>query len=299
MKKTFVVACMAIALICHACTGNYSAEQDGKETAVENVTLLEPEQTDKPEQNGIPAAPIPPEKFKKQQPAQSESSSEPYANWDRKIVRTAEVETEVPDLNSYTLYLRNSIRSLGGYIAQEDYSRTEYRNSSRLTLKIPVHLFEEGMKMITEKAGEVKAVKISSQDVSTEMVDIKARLEVRGRMRDRYLQLMAGAKNMDELLKVQNEVQGLQEEIESGSSRLNFLNHSSAMSTIQLSAVQVLKEGSDAVENPEEKHPIISAFLTGWGILRDLMLALLTVWPLLLAGGLLWMFVRKRKMVGC
>jgi hypothetical protein len=104
---------------------------------------------------------------------------------------------------------------------------------------------------------------------------------------------------MDELLKVQNEVQGLQEEIESGSSRLNFLNHSSAMSTIQLSAVQVLKEGSDAVENPEEKHPIISAFLSGWGILRDLMLALLTVWPLLLAGGILWMFVRKRKMVGC
>lgn len=43
-------------------------------------------------------------------------------------------------------------------------------------------------------------------------------------VRDKYLQLLKQAKNIDETLQVQNEINGIQEDIEAANGRINYCN---------------------------------------------------------------------------
>ena len=65
-------------------------------------------------------------------------------------------------------------------------------------------------------------LKISTEDVTGEVVDTRARMEAKKQMRDRYLALLKQARNMKEILEVQTEINTIQEDIESASGRVGF-----------------------------------------------------------------------------
>lgn len=272
MKRFIAMALVAIALLCHAC--NQAPESDQKkEMKYANVLISDaPDSAVEDEQQ--------PDDKKKQSVSNPTTSPPSFKDWDRKIIRTANIETEVKDLKLYSSELRTAIRQLGGYVANEQFTSGTYKLSGSLTLKVPVDMFEQAVALVSAKTMSINNINIQSQDVSTEMVDVKARLEVRRSMRERYLQLMQGAKNMEDLLKVQSEVNSLQEEIESGMSRVNYLSHASALSTIHLSCFQVLQTEPEKIEVKDSK--IKEAFLTGWEIVGQLFIGLLTIWPLIL-----------------
>jgi type II secretory pathway component GspD/PulD (secretin) len=202
------------------------------------------------------------------------------------------METEVKDLKNFSSSVRTLIRQLGGYVDAEEFTIDDYRKNATITLKVPVQKFEEAVNNLSEHSVAVHKVSISSQDVSAEIVDIKARLEVRSATRDRYIQLMKGAKNVEDLLRVQSEVNSIQEEIESGKSRANYLAHASAMSTINITCYQLLKPAPIVEEKSENR--IMNAFLTGWSIMSSVLLGLLSIWPLLLLIILLYLIFRKK-----
>src|SRR5207342_440587 len=92
--------------------------------------------------------------------------------------------------------------------------------------------------------------KISSADVTGEVVDTRARIEAKKRVRDRYLDLLNQAKNMEEILHVQNEVNDVQEQIEAASGRVSYLTHAAAMSTIRITYFQVIGQEIQNDKNP-------------------------------------------------
>ena len=81
---------------------------------------------------------------------------------------------------------------------------------------------------------ELNEKKITSEDVTTEVIDTRSRLEAKKQVRLRYLDLLKQAKNMEEILSVQSEINGIQEQIESAAGRMEYLQHSSSFSTIHL-----------------------------------------------------------------
>lgn len=54
------------------------------------------------------------------------------------------------------------------------------------------------------------------------------------RARHQYIDMLGHAKNMEEILNVQSEINGIQEEIESATGRIEYQRHSSVFSTITL-----------------------------------------------------------------
>ncbi len=291
MKPLTVLAFFAIMLTLLACqekSANFSSEQSGTAKS-ENVVFSPPmNEISADSEENID------EKEQDQQPGKRPIYSQPAANpdWDRSIIRTANMETEVKDLKTFTSSIRTLIRQLGGYVAAEEFAIDDYRKNATITLKVPVQKFEEAVNNLSEHSVAVNKISISSQDVSAEIVDIKARLEVRSATRDRYIQLMKSAKNVEDLLRVQSEVNSIQEEIESGKSRANYLAHASAMSTINITCYQLLKPAPIVEEKSENR--IINAFLTGWSIISSVLLGLLSIWPLLLLIILLYLIFRKK-----
>lgn len=87
---------------------------------------------------------------------------------------------------------------------------------------------------------------------------------------------------MEEVLQVQSEINGIQETIESAAGRVSFLTHQSAMSTIQLTFYQPSSGYKPVDANPSFFTRIANAFKTGAQWIGDILIGLVSLWPLLL-----------------
>ena len=220
-------------------------------------------------------------------------------NWEKKIIKTATLNMETKDYNKYYAVVHESVKRVGGYIAQEDQTRTEYKHENTVAVKVPVAQFDEALELLADGTGNDKLIekKIASEDVTGQVVDTKSRLEAKRQVRIRYLELLKQARNMGEVLQVQNEINELQEQIEMAAGRIAFLNQSSAYSTINLTFFQVLNPAaSDRIE-PSFLTRVVRAFDNGWSFIKLLLLALISVWPLLLGVTGIWFLVKKWRSV--
>lgn len=219
--------------------------------------------------------------------------------WDKKIVKTATLNIEVKDYNEFNSSLRTKIKQFGGYIAQEEQNESDYSIENKIMIKIPVDQFDNVVSELTKGDQKVNEKKINSEDVTSEFVDTKSRLEAKKQVRQRYLDLLKQAKNMEEILSVQSEINSIEEEIESASGRIQYLNHSSTFSTINLTYSQVLNASA---KNPDKEptfgYKLRDAFKTGWAWFGDLFVGVISFWPLLLilfAGVLIYKRSKKPK----
>jgi hypothetical protein len=217
-------------------------------------------------------------------------------DWDKKIIKTANLNLEVKDYNAYNTSLRDKVKQFGGYIAQEEQSQSEYKIENTLTIKIPVDQFDNAVNGISESVKELNEKKITSEDVTTEVIDTRSRLEAKKQIRLRYLDLLKQAKNMEEILSVQSEINGIQEQIESAAGRMEYLQHSSSFSTIHLTYYQVLKEGAVNPDKPSFATRITNAFQFGWNWVGELSIGLVSLWPLfLMVLGIIIFYKRSRR----
>ena len=282
MKKIFI-ALTAIALFISCKNENQKESLAVQETDFKKIEKYKPQ--DDVNKSGIVgnisdtiAAPQEEPEAKKNQQAPLIKQ-----DWDKKIIKTANLNLEVKDYNDYNSSLRDKLKQFGGYIAQEEQSQSEYKIENIITIKIPVDQFDDAVNSISSNVKELKEKKITSEDVTTEVIDTRSRLEAKKQVRLRYLDLLKQAKNMEEILSVQSEINGIQEQIESAAGRMEYLQHSSSFSTIHLTFYQVLNGAAIDSDKPTFSTRITNAFRFVWNWIGELSIGVVSIWPLLLA----------------
>lgn len=239
--------------------------------------------------NQQPAAP-----GKKQTTGVAHTLTAANPDWDKKIVKTADVSVEVKDFKGYTGLLYQKVRAAGGYIAREEQNGSVYKIENNITIKVPVDRFDETVLRLASDSDKLVSKKISAEDVTMQLVDTKSRLETRKEVRQRYLELLKQAHSMKDILQVQNEINQLQEEMDGAAGRIAYLGHAAAYSTINLNFYQVLDASVRNDVEPSFLHKVSGAFKDGWNWFSALTVGLVGLWPLLLAGLLAVMWWRKR-----
>lgn len=217
-----------------------------------------------------------------------------HTDWDKKIIKTATLKLEVKDFNNYNESVHKTVKQFGGYIAQEEQNLSEEKTETTISIKVPVDQFETMMNQLP--GGDVKVLerKITTEDVTGEVVDVKSRLQTKMQMRLKYLDFLKQSKNMEEVLQVQNEINEIQEAIEAAAGRVGYLTHQSAMSTINLSFYQPINGYKPVDGTPSFLTRMSDAFKSGAKWIADLLIGLISLWPLLLIifGGV---FIFKKK----
>jgi len=216
-------------------------------------------------------------------------------DWDKKIIKNASLDLEVKDYDIYYTSLREKVRNLGGYIAQEEQTQSEYKIQNNLSIKVPVDQFDNAVYQLIQNIEKLNEKKITSQDVTTEFVDTKSRMESKKQVRQKYLDLLRQAKNMEEILSVQSEINGIQEEIESATGHIEYLSHSSSFSTISLTYYQVLDPSARNNDSPGFETKLGNAFRSGGAVLVDLFVGLVSIWPIFLLVFALIIIYRKTR----
>jgi len=217
-------------------------------------------------------------------------------DWDKKIVKNGSVVLEVKDYNKFNSILRAAVKKLGGYIAQEEQGQSNYKIENSMVIKVPVDQFETGISDITSAADKIVQRKINSQDVTTEIVDTKSRMEARKKVRDRYIELLKQAKNMSEILEVQNEINNTQVEVEGAAGRIVYLGHTAAYSTININFYQVLNPTAGEYREPSYGSRVLSSFSGGVHWFAEAFIIMVSLWPLWVGLFFIWLGIKKLKL---
>jgi len=280
MKQIFAVLTATLLLI--SCKDKNLI--DNKKELSSNVELMElkagEEEKDKQYSGFLPdSAGTPQTKGPEKNVQQSKQVPLPNPDWDKKIIKTASLNIEINDYNRYNTELREKVNLLGGYVAQEEQTQSDYKIENILIIKIPVDQFDNAVNQLSANIEKLNEKKITSQDVTSEVVDTKSRLEAKKQMRLKYLDFLKQSKNMEEVLQVQKEINEIQEEIESATGRVNYLTKQAAYSTINLCFFQPMPGFIPNGNKPAFFTRLADAFRSGVDWFADLFIGLIFMWP--------------------
>lgn len=149
--------------------------------------------------------------------------------FERKLIKNGNISVEVQNLQKAEDSVSSWSKSFGGYIESSNVNPT----SCSFTVKIPSGKFDEAMEA-AGKFGSLKNRSVSVQDVSEQYYDLKGRLETRKLLRDKLSGYLKQATSMQDMLKIERELNSVQSEIESMEGRMNRLSNQIEYSTIEV-----------------------------------------------------------------
>jgi hypothetical protein len=220
------------------------------------------------------------------------SSQKEQKTREQKIIREANLRFETSDLNStYNLILKNTTES-GGSI-QNDTEGKDYGSIfRRLIIRVPSQNFDVFLKNISKGVSYFDNKEISSQDVTTEYIDIDARLKTKKALENRYIELLKKATKVSEMLEVEAQLSAIREEIEAKQGQLNYLQDRISLSTVTIEFYKLVAPDSGITVSYGMK--IWNAFKSGFNSFSGFFISLISVWPFLGILGILIYFVKKR-----
>ncbi len=130
-----------------------------------------------------------------------------------------------PDSDSLKNFFMELAKKYEGYVLNI--------NSSRVKLRVPSNDLRATIKDL-ETIGKVKDKAIETRDVTAKFYDRSIRLENAQKTRNRYLKLLDKAKTVEEILKVERELERLNETIDLLKGQLNQYSHLVTYSTIHV-----------------------------------------------------------------
>jgi hypothetical protein len=101
---------------------------------------------------------------------------------------------------------------------------------------------------------------------------------------------------MNEILQVQGQINDIQEDIEAANGRINYLQHASAYSTINLNYYQYLNGSTADNEKPDFLTKLSRAFSTGTEVISGFTLFCISIWPVILLGLFICIYLKRLKL---
>jgi len=219
----------------------------------------------------------------------------PIAGQPQQIIRTANLVHEVTSTKEYNNDVRNLLKKYNAYIFKEDNSAAGNRAQTTMVIKVPVGLFDSLIVELVTKDVKPLQKNITSEDITSEIIDTRARLETRKATRDKYLEFLNKAGKIEDVLKIQQEINNIQEDIESAEARLSQLSGQASYSTINLTYFEPNNGYENYNNDPGFWNRVGKAIRNGGKILGEIFIAFVTAWPFWVLGLVLGLAIRKYR----
>jgi hypothetical protein len=88
----------------------------------------------------------------------------PNYDWDKKIIKTANVTLELKDYKSFNSNIHNTTKRFGAYIASEQQSEQDNKIENTISIKVPVDQFDDLMNALPAEGVKVLEKRVSSEE---------------------------------------------------------------------------------------------------------------------------------------
>jgi hypothetical protein len=228
-------------------------------------------------------------------PAQEPLPDTPRALTGDRIIKegtiTIEVESDGFD-QAFTKVVAAARRYQGDVVGSSTRTSDNGDTFGSVTVRVPVSNFEDLIVGIGD-VGTIRNRDIDSQDVTTEFTDLQSRLRHLRAQERFYLGLLDRAETVGDAISVQQQLDGIQSQIEQIQGRLNVLDDRTSYSTLTVELFEPGAGSALATPTDPEARPSLAHY---WDTARDafvnvigaMLVAGLFALPLLIVAGALW-----------
>lgn len=215
-----------------------------------------------------------------------------------RVISTGSISVAARDVGKARQRLGALVAGWRGYIADESTESDAEGGvrSSYVTVRVPADRFDEAVDRIGA-LGRLLHADRQAEDVTTQVLDVDARLRAQEKSLLRMEALLARAEAIGEVVTVEAEVARRQADLEALQAQQSWLADQTSYATLQVS---LERRGEPVVT--EEENPFLAGLGSGWATLSGAASgiavvagALLPFVPLLLLGALALRWVRRRR----
>lgn len=211
----------------------------------------------------------------------------------KKIIKTGSVSVESRDVAKSKKDLDALVSKHKGFYEEETLSKGNSIASYNLNIRIPVQSYEAFIAELEGGKDNITSKSIQSQDMTGQYYDLDSRLKSKKAYLQRYTELLSKARNVKEILEIEEQIRVIQEEIDATAASLKSLSEQVAYSTLSVYLYQEQSNISIGADSFGTK--LVDAVRFGWTALETFFIILIRIWPFLLIGVLGFVVIRKYK----
>ncbi|MDO8617003.1 MAG: DUF4349 domain-containing protein [Dehalococcoidia bacterium] len=204
----------------------------------------------------------------------------------RKIIRNATLELTVEDVGAAVQRVENAATAAGGFVSGSSLSienpqatpgpdgrQPPPRQRAAITIRVPVESYAAVMSQLRGFAKEVRAESSDTSEVTEEYTDLQARLRNLQAAEQQYLELLAVAESIPDILTVQDRLNQVRLETEQVQGRIQLLDSLTDMATIAVN-LDLPPIAVDQLQPQTEPGWAEEAWDNSWQASEDLLRAL-------------------------
>ncbi len=175
---------------------------------------------------------------------QAESGSQFQGLLNRKIIQSTTLDVRVDEVGRAFQDIISLAATFGGFVASSSFSDVDDDQQADLTIRVPGNRYQEVLQRIRDM-GKVEQQNSDANDVTEEFTDLEARLRTLEATERRYLELLAEANGINEILLVQDRLDSVRGQIEQAQGRINLLDSLTELATITVHLRTTVPEAED------------------------------------------------------
>ena len=158
---------------------------------------------------------------------------------ERMVIENADLAIVVKDPKARMSQIAALANEFGGYVVSSNMYQSfpspglEVPEAT-IVIRVPSERLDEALTRIKEGAVDIDYENRSGQDVTSQYVDLQSRLKAKQAAEAKLLEIMEQAARAEDVLAIYLQVQSVQTEIEQLKGQIQYLEESSAMSSISV-----------------------------------------------------------------
>ncbi len=165
------------------------------------------------------------------QPGEAPEASPDLQVVSRKIIQTTSVDLEVEDVARQFQEIFTITDTAAGHIVSSSFSNDDDDQAADITIRVPGEAYQDVLRRL-RGLGDVAAESSDANDVTEEYSDLGARIRTLEATEQRYLDLLARAETIPDILTVQDRLDSVRGQIEQVQGRINLLDGLTELATI-------------------------------------------------------------------
>ena len=167
-------------------------------------------------------------------PMYYDKSSTDIGATDRKVITESYFSVVVKNIRDSISNITSQVESLGGFVVNTSASYPEENATGYLSVRVPAEKRENFFAFVRDTGIRVVSENISGRDVTDQYTDYQARLQTLEKTKAKFEAMMDQATTVDEILKVQQSIIQIQNQIDSITGQLKYLENTSSSSLVTI-----------------------------------------------------------------
>jgi len=222
----------------------------------------------------------------------SNGSGEALPVTNQKLIRTVKLQAETEDMDALLADVESRIAALGGYVENRDVyngGAGSYRSrSATLTVRVPADRLDGFVEQVSGVSNIISHSE-NTKDVTLSYVATESRITALQTEEVRLLELLAEAKDLADLIVLEDKLTDVRTELEQHKSQLKLFDNLVSYATVDLSITEVREYTVPVDPEPSFWQRLGDGFVDSiegvWEICKEVVIYLVSALPYLVLPG--------------